>query len=78
MMDKQAFSSIQATTNTSRYAAAVFRKGNLLCGEKSQASPDTAIILLLMLCAGFARMNILKAICALFANDLCNIPILLK
>ncbi|KAK7134177.1 hypothetical protein R3I93_017550 [Phoxinus phoxinus] len=29
MMDKQAFSSIQATTNTSRYAAAVFRKGEL-------------------------------------------------
>lgn len=28
MMDKQTFSSIQATTNTSRYAAAVFRKGN--------------------------------------------------
>lgn len=27
MMDKQSFSSIQATTNTSRYAAAVFRKG---------------------------------------------------
>lgn len=27
MMDKQTFSSIQATTNTSRYAAAVFRKG---------------------------------------------------
>lgn len=26
-MDKQTFSSIQATTNTSRYAAAVFRKG---------------------------------------------------
>ncbi|XP_061787772.1 DNA-directed RNA polymerase III subunit RPC5 [Nerophis lumbriciformis] len=29
MMDKQSFSSIQATTNTSRYAAAVFRKGEL-------------------------------------------------
>ncbi|CAM4706023.1 unnamed protein product [Leuciscus chuanchicus] len=29
MMDKQVFSSIQATTNTSRYAAAVFRKGEL-------------------------------------------------
>ncbi|KAG1935688.1 DNA-directed RNA polymerase III subunit RPC5 [Pimephales promelas] len=29
MMDKQAFSSIQATTNTSRYAAAVFHKGEL-------------------------------------------------
>ncbi|XP_036385127.1 DNA-directed RNA polymerase III subunit RPC5 [Megalops cyprinoides] len=29
MMDKQTFSSIQATTNTSRYAAAVFRKGEL-------------------------------------------------
>ncbi|XP_056153042.1 DNA-directed RNA polymerase III subunit RPC5 [Lampris incognitus] len=29
MMDKQMFSSIQATTNTSRYAAAVFRKGEL-------------------------------------------------
>ncbi|XP_076856174.1 DNA-directed RNA polymerase III subunit RPC5 isoform X1 [Brachyhypopomus gauderio] len=29
MMDKQTFSSIQATTNTSRYAAAVFRKGQL-------------------------------------------------
>lgn len=27
MMDKQTFSSIQATTNTSRYAAGVFRKG---------------------------------------------------
>lgn len=27
MMDKQTFSSIQATTNTSRYAAAVFHKG---------------------------------------------------
>lgn len=27
IMDKQTFSSIQATTNTSRYAAAVFRKG---------------------------------------------------
>lgn len=26
-MDKQTFSSIQATTNTSRYAAAVFHKG---------------------------------------------------
>jgi len=26
-MDKQTFASIQATTNTSRYAAAVFRKG---------------------------------------------------
>lgn len=26
-MDKQSFSSIQATTNTSRYAAAVFHKG---------------------------------------------------
>lgn len=26
-MDKQTFTSIQATTNTSRYAAAVFRKG---------------------------------------------------
>lgn len=29
MMDKQAFTSIQATTNTSRYAAAVFHKGEL-------------------------------------------------
>ncbi|GAA6086342.1 DNA-directed RNA polymerase III subunit RPC5 [Tachysurus ichikawai] len=29
MMDKQTFSSIQATMNTSRYAAAVFRKGEL-------------------------------------------------
>lgn len=29
-MDKQTFSSIQATTNTSRYAAAVFRKGIVL------------------------------------------------
>ncbi|XP_054454501.1 DNA-directed RNA polymerase III subunit RPC5 [Anoplopoma fimbria] len=29
MMDKQSFTSIQATTNTSRYAAAVFRKGEL-------------------------------------------------
>ncbi|XP_012720868.2 DNA-directed RNA polymerase III subunit RPC5 [Fundulus heteroclitus] len=29
MMDKQTFSSMQATTNTSRYAAAVFRKGEL-------------------------------------------------
>uniref|UniRef100_A0A673IZI2 DNA-directed RNA polymerase III subunit RPC5 C-terminal domain-containing protein n=1 Tax=Sinocyclocheilus rhinocerous TaxID=307959 RepID=A0A673IZI2_9TELE len=29
MMDKQTFSSIQATTNTSRYAAAVFHKGEL-------------------------------------------------
>uniref|UniRef100_W5LAF0 Polymerase (RNA) III (DNA directed) polypeptide E n=1 Tax=Astyanax mexicanus TaxID=7994 RepID=W5LAF0_ASTMX len=29
MMDKQTFSSIQATTNTTRYAAAVFRKGEL-------------------------------------------------
>lgn len=29
MMDKQTFSSIQATTNTARYAAAVFRKGEL-------------------------------------------------
>ncbi|KAF3704243.1 DNA-directed RNA polymerase III subunit RPC5 [Channa argus] len=29
MMDKQTFSSIQSTTNTSRYAAAVFRKGEL-------------------------------------------------
>lgn len=29
LMDKQSFSSIQATTNTSRYAAAVFRKGEL-------------------------------------------------
>nr|XP_057917524.1 DNA-directed RNA polymerase III subunit RPC5 [Doryrhamphus excisus] len=29
MMDNQTFSSIQATTNTSRYAAAVFRKGEL-------------------------------------------------
>uniref|UniRef100_A0A8C5DYS4 DNA-directed RNA polymerase III subunit RPC5 C-terminal domain-containing protein n=1 Tax=Gouania willdenowi TaxID=441366 RepID=A0A8C5DYS4_GOUWI len=29
MMDKQTFTSIQATTNTSRYAAAVFRKGEL-------------------------------------------------
>ncbi|XP_034715314.1 DNA-directed RNA polymerase III subunit RPC5 [Etheostoma cragini] len=29
MMDKQTFCSIQATTNTSRYAAAVFRKGEL-------------------------------------------------
>uniref|UniRef100_A0A3P8W1L5 Polymerase (RNA) III (DNA directed) polypeptide E n=1 Tax=Cynoglossus semilaevis TaxID=244447 RepID=A0A3P8W1L5_CYNSE len=29
LMDKQTFSSIQATTNTSRYAAAVFRKGEL-------------------------------------------------
>nr|XP_046232947.1 DNA-directed RNA polymerase III subunit RPC5 [Scatophagus argus] len=29
MMDKQTFSSIQATTNTSRYAVAVFRKGEL-------------------------------------------------
>lgn len=28
-MDKQTFSSIQATTNTSRYAVAVFRKGEL-------------------------------------------------
>ena len=26
-MDKQTFTSIQATTNTSRFAAAVFRKG---------------------------------------------------
>lgn len=31
MMDKQTFSSIQATTNTSRYAAAVFRKGPIWC-----------------------------------------------
>lgn len=30
-MDKQTFSSIQATTNTSRYAAAVFRKGKVRC-----------------------------------------------
>ncbi|XP_076007629.1 DNA-directed RNA polymerase III subunit RPC5 [Genypterus blacodes] len=29
VMDKQSFTSIQATTNTSRYAAAVFRKGEL-------------------------------------------------
>ncbi|XP_029541489.2 DNA-directed RNA polymerase III subunit RPC5-like isoform X1 [Oncorhynchus nerka] len=29
MMDKQTFTSIQSTTNTSRYAAAVFRKGEL-------------------------------------------------
>ncbi|XP_077406486.1 DNA-directed RNA polymerase III subunit RPC5 [Vanacampus margaritifer] len=29
MMDNQSFSSIQATTNTSRYAAAIFRKGEL-------------------------------------------------
>ncbi|XP_061562533.1 DNA-directed RNA polymerase III subunit RPC5 isoform X1 [Phycodurus eques] len=29
MMDNQTFSSIQATTNTSRYAAAIFRKGEL-------------------------------------------------
>ncbi|XP_067285813.1 DNA-directed RNA polymerase III subunit RPC5 [Pseudorasbora parva] len=29
LMDKQTFSSIQATTNTSRYAAAVFHKGEL-------------------------------------------------
>ncbi|MBN3303834.1 RPC5 polymerase, partial [Amia calva] len=29
LMDKQTFTSIQATTNTSRYAAAVFRKGEL-------------------------------------------------
>ncbi|KAJ4920102.1 hypothetical protein JOQ06_022334 [Pogonophryne albipinna] len=29
IMDKQTFTSIQATTNTSRYAAAVFRKGEL-------------------------------------------------
>ncbi|KAL1263869.1 hypothetical protein QQF64_004224, partial [Cirrhinus molitorella] len=29
MMDKQTFSAIQATTNTSRYAAAVFHKGEL-------------------------------------------------
>ncbi|CAL8282811.1 unnamed protein product [Merluccius merluccius] len=29
IMDKQTFASIQATTNTSRYAAAVFRKGEL-------------------------------------------------
>ncbi|KAJ8246352.1 hypothetical protein GJAV_G00266780 [Gymnothorax javanicus] len=29
MMDKQTFSSIQATTNSSRYAAAVFRRGEL-------------------------------------------------
>lgn len=29
-MDKQTFSSIQATTNTSRYAAAVFHKGPTL------------------------------------------------
>ncbi|XP_024140784.1 DNA-directed RNA polymerase III subunit RPC5 [Oryzias melastigma] len=29
MMDKQTFTSIQATTNTSRYAAGVFRKGEL-------------------------------------------------
>ncbi|MBN3277763.1 RPC5 polymerase, partial [Polyodon spathula] len=29
LMDKQTFSSTQATTNTSRYAAAVFRKGEL-------------------------------------------------
>ncbi|KAL0984001.1 hypothetical protein UPYG_G00135750 [Umbra pygmaea] len=29
MMDKQTFTSIQATTNTSRYAAAIFRKGEL-------------------------------------------------
>lgn len=33
-MDKQTFSSIQATTNTSRYAAAVFHKGNLLWRNK--------------------------------------------
>uniref|UniRef100_A0A4W5LIX1 Polymerase (RNA) III (DNA directed) polypeptide E n=1 Tax=Hucho hucho TaxID=62062 RepID=A0A4W5LIX1_9TELE len=29
MMDKQTFTSIQSTTNTSRYAAAIFRKGEL-------------------------------------------------
>ncbi|XP_017289766.1 DNA-directed RNA polymerase III subunit RPC5 [Kryptolebias marmoratus] len=29
LMDKQTFSSIQATTNTSKYAAALFRKGEL-------------------------------------------------
>lgn len=32
-MDKQTFSSIQATTNTSKYAAAVFRKG-LACSRR--------------------------------------------
>lgn len=31
MMDKQTFTSIQATTNTSRYAAGVFRKGLSPC-----------------------------------------------
>ena len=31
-MDKQTFASIQATTNTSRFAAAVFRKGEALAG----------------------------------------------
>lgn len=31
MMDKQTLSSIQATTDTSRYAAAIFRKGEFMC-----------------------------------------------
>lgn len=37
MMDKQTFSSIQATTNTSRYAAAVFRKGLIPLSNFSSA-----------------------------------------
>lgn len=38
-MDKQTFSSIQATTNTSRYAAAVFHKGLTLVCLSALAKP---------------------------------------
>lgn len=48
MMDKQTFSSIQATTNTSRYAAAVFRKG-LTCLCQHLVGVSVGLIVLLTL-----------------------------
>lgn len=47
-MDKQTFSSIQATTNTSRYAAAVFRKG-LICFCQPLFGVSVGLIVLLTL-----------------------------
>lgn len=47
-MDKQTFSSIQATTNTSRYAAAVFRKG-LICLYQHLVGVSVGLLVLLML-----------------------------
>lgn len=60
MMDKQTFSSIQATTNTSRYAAAVFHKGLILFFKTSLFPSSSNLVSLLVnthLCASRVRVS---------------------